>query len=84
MAQDTLLGFPAHALPYRRGEFTTLSTVSKPRSFRSGAFPNGSSLFQQGHINIRGLIDVHAVGSVGGLEGNGGIRPRDRCDGVVV
>ena len=28
MAQDTLLGFPAHTLPYRRGEFTTLSTVS--------------------------------------------------------
>ena len=47
MAQDTLLGFPAHtlhpqgvcsirraaktltaALPYRRGEFTTLSTAS--------------------------------------------------------
>ena len=24
MAQDTLLGFPAHTLPYRRGEFTTL------------------------------------------------------------
>ena len=29
MAQDTLLGFPAHTLPYRRGEFTTLSTVSR-------------------------------------------------------
>ena len=29
MAQDTLLGFPAHTLPYRRGEFTTLSTVSE-------------------------------------------------------
>jgi len=28
MAQDTLLGFPAHTLPYRRGEFTTLSTAS--------------------------------------------------------
>ena len=28
MAQDTLLGFPAHPLPYRRGEFTTLSTIS--------------------------------------------------------
>ena len=28
MAQDTLLGFPAHTLPYRRGEFTTLLTVS--------------------------------------------------------
>ena len=28
MAQDTLLGFPAHTLPYRCGGFTTLSTVS--------------------------------------------------------
>ncbi len=28
MARDTPLGFPAHTLPYRRGEFTTLSTVS--------------------------------------------------------
>ena len=28
MAQDTLLWFPAHTLPYRRGKFTTLSTVS--------------------------------------------------------
>ena len=27
MAQDTLLGFPAHTLPYRRVEFTVLSTV---------------------------------------------------------
>ena len=26
MAQDTLLGFPAHTLPFRRGEFTTLLT----------------------------------------------------------
>ena len=29
MAQDTLLGFPAHTLPYRRGEFITLLTVSR-------------------------------------------------------
>ncbi len=29
MAQDTLLGFPAHTLPYRRGEFTALLTVSR-------------------------------------------------------
>ena len=28
MTQDTLLGFPAHTLPYRCGEFATLSTVS--------------------------------------------------------
>ena len=27
MVQDPLLGFPAHTLPYRRGEFTVLSTV---------------------------------------------------------
>ena len=32
MAQDTLLGFPAHTFPYRRGEFTTLSTVSNRTS----------------------------------------------------
>ena len=31
MAQDTLLGFPAHTLPFRRGEFTTLSTASLSR-----------------------------------------------------
>ena len=29
MAQDTLLGFPAHTLPYRRGEFITLLAVSR-------------------------------------------------------
>ena len=33
MAQDTLLGFPAHTFPYRRGEFTTLSTVSADAGF---------------------------------------------------
>ena len=37
MAQDTLLGFPAHTLPYRRGEFTTLSTVSAELLKRSSA-----------------------------------------------
>ena len=62
MARDTLLGFPAHTLPYRHGESSALSTDSKPRSERSGAFHDDSSLFQQGHINIRGLTDVHAVG----------------------
>ena len=28
MAQDTLLGFPAHTLPYRCGKFIALSTAS--------------------------------------------------------
>ena len=31
MARDTLLGFPAHTLPYRRGKFITLSTASAER-----------------------------------------------------
>ena len=50
MAQDTLLGFPAHTLPYRRGEFTTLSTVSDPAAenqlpglFRIKSFINRSA-----------------------------------------
>jgi len=29
MARDTLLGFPAHTLPYRRGKFITLSAASR-------------------------------------------------------
>ena len=32
MARDTLLGFPAHTLPYRRGKFITLSTASDTAS----------------------------------------------------
>ncbi len=38
MAQDTLLGFPAHTLPYRRGEFSTLSTDSNAPPFGRRAF----------------------------------------------
>ena len=37
MAQDTLLGFPAHTLLYRCGGFTTLSTVSGAGSLRASA-----------------------------------------------
>ena len=39
MTQDTLLGFPAHTLPYRCGEFATLSTDSVPLFYNSGTFP---------------------------------------------
>ena len=49
MAQDTLLGFPAHTLPYRCGEFTTLSTVL-------GSHPYGwepfSSAAKCGHFHV--------------------------------
>ena len=34
MARDTLLGFPAHTLPYRRGKFITLSTASRKQPAR--------------------------------------------------
>ena len=46
MAQDTLLGFPAHTLPYRCGEFTTLSTVS-------GSHPYGWEPFQYDAVMMR-------------------------------
>ena len=56
MAQDTLLGFPAHTLPYRRGEFTTLSTVSKPA--RGGwlliSFFHGEKDFRSFFISFQG------------------------------
>ena len=32
----SLLGFPAHTLPYRRGKFITLSTASAPTAFAVG------------------------------------------------
>ncbi len=38
MARDTLLGFPAHTLPYRRGKFITLSTASCAPAKCRGAF----------------------------------------------
>ena len=41
MAQDTLLGFPAHTLPFRRGEFTTLSTASGPAGIHRQGFVYG-------------------------------------------
>ena len=41
MARDTLLGFPAHTLPYRRGKFITLSTASG--ASLSGNMPDGSA-----------------------------------------
>ena len=37
MAQDTLLGFPAHTLPYRCGKFNTFSTVSQVSLCKSKA-----------------------------------------------
>ena len=41
MAQDTLLGFPAHTLPCRCGEFTTLSTASGPAGIHRQGFVYG-------------------------------------------
>ena len=46
MAQDTLLGFPAHTFPYRRGEFTTLSTVSNRTSVWTCGFSVSKKSFR--------------------------------------
>ena len=55
MAQDTPLGFPAHTLPYRRGEFTTLSTVS-------GQSQSGLP-FHFGFLEMRILVQLRTGGN---------------------
>ena len=56
MAQDTLLGFPAHTLPYRRGEFTTLSTVSRPvHSYRAFLYLNVIIQIHSVRLRIRAI-----------------------------
>ena len=56
MVQDTLLGFPAHTLPYRRGKFTTLSTVSKParKDWLLISFFHGEQGFRSFFISFQG------------------------------
>ena len=56
MVQDTLLGFPAHTLPYRRGKFTTLSTVSKParKDWLLISFFHGEKGFRSFFISFQG------------------------------
>ena len=41
MAQDTLLGFPAHTLPFRCGESTSLSTASEGYPLQGIPLPDG-------------------------------------------
>ena len=55
MARDTPLGFPAHTLPYRRGEFTTLSTVS-------GQSQSGLP-FHFGFLEMRILVQLRTGGN---------------------
>ena len=56
MVQDTILGFPAHTLPYRRGKFTTLSTVSKParKDWLLISFFHGEKGFRSFFISFQG------------------------------
>ena len=60
MARDTLLGFPAHTLPYRRGKFITLSTASAPTAFAVGTVHLSHP---QGRSNIRVEIDRGILGN---------------------
>ena len=45
MARDTLLGFPAHTLPYRRGKFITLSTASTKAAHRTALVQRVEKVF---------------------------------------
>ena len=53
MARDTLLGFPAHTLPYRRGKFITLSTASEIAGAPAISFIKKDSL----NINCISMTD---------------------------
>ena len=61
MARDTLLGFPAHTLPYRRGKFITLSTASAPTAFAVGA---AYLSHPQGRSNVRVEIGRGILGNI--------------------
>ena len=62
MAQDTPLGFPAHTLPFRRGEFTTLLTVCAfgstpdqgPKAAKFAVLTPGPGMF----VNVRNVPRV--------------------------
>ncbi len=62
MARDTPLGFPAHTLPYRCGEFTTLSAVSSVRGFPRTLFRSLHRLAGKGSPSMRfALYDRRAA-----------------------
>ena len=62
MARDTLLGFPVHTLPYRRGKFNTFSTASAPTAFPVGTVHLSHP---QGRSNIRVEIGRGILGNTG-------------------
>ena len=53
MARDTLLGFPAHTLSYRRRKFITLSTASEIAGAPAISFIKKDSL----NINCISMTD---------------------------
>ena len=60
MARDTLLGFPAHTFPYRRGKFITLSTASEAEAdmasaslFALSSFPDFSGILPSWRPPVR-------------------------------
>ena len=78
MARDTPLGFPAHTLPYRRGKFTTLSTVSPPvRANRGSLFLPAAGRFRPrlGSMEF-GLWGLRRVGR----EGDALLVPGGQCE----
>ena len=61
MAQDTLLGFPAHTLPYRRGAFTTLSISLKRDRFKTVPLLHVVRLDVWRHVTARSALTERQV-----------------------
>ena len=61
MAQDTLLGFPAHTLPFRCGESTSLSIASVPLSLRTAALLKEFTAFSSASGGIGSVEDLLAL-----------------------
>ena len=79
MAQDTLLGFPAHTLPYRCRKLTTLSAVSSPKNpvFAEADVVLSCGMEQRAyeHILKRGCIWLDFAGNRPVLRRLRGLRP---------
>ena len=56
MVRDTLLGFPAHTLPYRHGNFITLST--NRRAIRRVFYFFSTLPHEPGHAAIKKAHDT--------------------------
>ena len=81
MAQDTLLGFPAHTLPFRCGESTSLSTASLPGCCRAVPYLlRSSSVF----ASSAGKQAGGQLRLLRGVSGGPHLHQQRTCGGVLI